>query len=58
MIIIYDHHDRDLELGRDRDIGPRPSLDMGLGRDRHWDMGPGPLRIPYIVNSHARLRRA
>ena len=46
MIIIYDHHDRDLEPGRGRDIGPRRSLDMGLGRDRHWDRGPGHLRIP------------
>ena len=57
MRIIYDQHDRDLEPGRDRDIGPRRSLDMGLGRDRHWDMGPGHLRIPSIVNSHARLQR-
>ena len=56
MISIYDHHDRDPEPGRDRDIGPRRSLDMGLGRDRHWDMGPGHLRIPSIVNSHARLQ--
>ena len=56
MIIIFDHHDREQEPGRDRDIGPRRSLDMGLGRDRHWDMGPGHLRIPSSVNSHARLQ--
>ena len=29
MIIIYDHHDRDMAPGRDRDIGP--------GRAGTWD---------------------
>ena len=57
MIIIFDHHDREQEPGRDRDVGPRRSLDMGLGRDRDCTLGPGHLRIPSSVNSHARLQR-
>ena len=39
IIIIYDHHDRDLQPGRDRGIGPSRSLDVGLGLDPDRDMG-------------------